>query len=94
MKMHSPLQMRAGLRMVMMMTTHLDDGLSDEGVEVGHQFAVDVRHVEVLSDDGDEAHCPITDPQVGVTQERSYGKSHRTNETIQSSEGTHSCHMS
>lgn len=64
--------------MVMMMRTHLDDGLGDEGVEVGHQFAVDVSHVEVPCDDGDEAHRPVTDPQVGVTQERSYGKTERT----------------
>lgn len=59
----------------MMKTTanaHLDDGLCDEGVEVRHQFAVDVGHVQVLRDDGDEAHCPIPDPHVGVTQERSY----------------------
>lgn len=60
--------------MMMMMRTHLDDGLGDEGVEVRHQFAVDVSHVEVLCNDGDEAHRPVTDPQVGVTQERSYGQ--------------------
>lgn len=58
--------------------THLDDGLGDEGVEVGHQLAVDVGHVEVLSNDGDEAHRPVSDPQVGVTQERSYGNTDRT----------------
>ena len=62
------------------MWTHLDDGLGDEGVEVGHQFAVDVGHIEVLSDHSDEAHRPVTDPQVGVTQEWSYGKKGRTND--------------
>lgn len=49
--------------------THLDDGLGDEGVQVGHQLAVDVGHAEVLSHDGDEANGAVTDPQVGVTQE-------------------------
>lgn len=52
--------------------THLDDGLGDERVKVWHQFAVDVGHVEVLSDHGDETHGSITDPQVGMTQERSW----------------------
>lgn len=75
--------------MMMMMRTHLDDGLGDEGVEVGHQFAVDVCHVQVLGDDGDEAHRPVTDPQVGVTQERSYGRPEGTNYTIQLSQSTH-----
>lgn len=64
------------------MWTHLDDGLGDEGVEVGHQFAVDVGHVEVLSDHSDEAHRPVTDPQVRVTQERSCGKQERANYKI------------
>ena len=63
--------------------THLDDGLGDEGVEVRHQLAVDVSHVQVLCDDGDEAHRPVTDPQVGVTQERSYSKPERTKHTGQ-----------
>ncbi len=85
---------KRSVRMMMMMMTHLDDGLGDEGVEVRHQFAVDVSHVEVLRNDGDEAHRPVTDPQVGVTQERSYGKPERTNDTIQFSESTHSRHMS
>ena len=54
--------------------THLDDGLRDEGVEVGHQFAVNIGHVQVLRDDGDEAHGAVANPQVGVTQERSCGR--------------------
>lgn len=74
------------MKVMMMMRTHLDDGLGDEGVEVGHQFAVDVRHVQVLGDDGDEAHRPVPDPQVGVTQERSYGTPEGTNYTIQLSQ--------
>lgn len=49
----------------------LDDGLADEGVQVGHELAVDVSHVEVLGDYSDEAHSTVTDPQVGMTQERS-----------------------
>lgn len=69
---------------MMMSGTHLYDGLGDEGVEVGHQFAVDIRHVQVLGDDRDEAHRPVPDPQVGVTQERSYGRPEGTNSTIQS----------
>lgn len=63
-------------------TPDLDDGLGDEGVEVRHQFAVDVGHVQVLRDDGDEAHRPVPDPQVGVTQERSYGSPDGTNITF------------
>lgn len=54
--------------------THLDDGLGQEGVEVGHQLAVDVGHVQVLSHDGDEAHGAVPDPQVGVAQEGSCGE--------------------
>lgn len=73
-----------------MMRTHLDDGLGDEGVEVRHQFAVYVSHVEVLCDDSDEAHRPVTDPQVGMTQERSYGMPERTNYTVQFRDSTHS----
>lgn len=63
-----------------MMSTHLDDGLANKRVEVRHQFAVNVRHVQVLRDDGDEAHGAVPDPQVWVTQERSYGRSHGTND--------------
>lgn len=62
-------------------STYLDDGLGDEGVEVGHQFAVYVGHVEVLRHHGDEAHRPVTDPQVGVTQERSCSPTERNNYT-------------
>lgn len=57
----------------MVWSTHLDDGLADERVEVGHQFAVDVGHVQVLADGGDEAHGAVADPQVGVAQEGSCG---------------------
>lgn len=64
--------------------THLDDGLRDEGVEVGHQFAVNIRHVQVLRDDGDEAHGAVPDPQVGVTQERSYGGPEGTQSSLKS----------
>lgn len=64
--------------MTMVARTHLDNGLGDEGVEVGHQLAVDVGHVEVLCDHGDEAHGAVTDPQVGVTQERSYSRREET----------------
>lgn len=52
---------------------HLDDGLADERVEVGHQLAVDVGHVEGPPDDGDEANGAVADPQVGVAQEGSCG---------------------
>lgn len=64
----------------MMMITHLNDWLANKRVEVRHQFAVDVRHVQVLRDDGDEAHGAVPDPQVRVTQERSYGRSRGTND--------------
>ena len=49
--------------------SYLYDGLGDEGVEVRHQFAVDVCYVEMLGHHGDEAHRPVADPQVGVAQE-------------------------
>lgn len=52
---------------------HLDDGLADERVEVGHQLAVDVGHIEGPPDDGDEADGAVADPQVGVAQEGSCG---------------------
>lgn len=60
--------------------TYLDDGLREKRVQVGHQLAVDVGHVQVLCDHRDEAHSPVTDPQVGVAQERSYGKHRGTHE--------------
>lgn len=65
--------------MTMTSNTYLDYGLRDEGVEVRHQFAVDVGHVEVLCDHSDEAHRPVTDPQVRVTQERSCRQTESTN---------------
>lgn len=64
--------MKGAARLLPMRTvrgTHLDDGLGNKRVEVGHQFAVNVSHVQVLRDDGDEAHGAVPDPQVWVTRE-------------------------
>lgn len=54
-------------------TNHLYNRLCDERVEMRHEFAVHVSDVEVLSDNSDETHSSIADPQIGVTQERSCG---------------------
>lgn len=61
--------------------SHLNDGLGDERVEMGHQFAVDVSHIDVLRHHGDKANRAVTDPQVGVTQERTCNESQCTNST-------------
>lgn len=49
------------------MTNHLYNRLCDERAEMRHESAVDVSDVEVLSDNSDETHSSIADPQIRVT---------------------------